>query len=82
MPVMRQEPYEYAPVDNLPYEAEIVTNRVLAIAELINTFATLKDAQDDIVALRKLVMSLLIDDPVGTETQDSEPISLDNSDIE
>lgn len=81
MPVSRPE-YDYTQTDNLPYEAEIVTNRVLAIAELISTLNELKDAQEDIKALRKLVMSLLIEETPATETQDSGPISIDNSDIE
>ena len=77
MPVQRQEPYE-----DIPYEAEIVTNRILAIAQLIEVLNDTKDAQGDVVALRKLVMGLLLEDAVEPAKADSEPVDIDNSDIE
>jgi hypothetical protein len=75
--VQRQEPYE-----DIPYEAEIVTNRILAIAQLIEVLNDTKDAQCDVVALRKLVMGLLLEDAVEPAKADSEPVDIDNSDIE
>lgn len=63
-------------------EADIVTNRVVAIAQLIEAFCMTEGSEDDVKVLRKLAMDLLVEPSVKSDTEQDNPHDVDNSDIE
>ena len=87
MPVMRQvDPQDdtyFEEVDSsYVADAEVVTNRICAIAQLIEAITMTEGAEADVARLRKLAMELLIDPEPEPETPEESPHEIDNGDIE
>jgi len=63
-------------------EADIVTNRIVALAQLIESFCMIEGSEEDVKVLRKLAMDLLVAPDEPAVTPENSPHAIDNSDIE
>jgi hypothetical protein len=63
-------------------EADIVTNRIVALAQLIEAFCMTEGSEEDVKVLRRLAMDLLVEPAEPAVSAEESPHVLDNSDIE
>lgn len=63
-------------------EADIVTNRVVALAQLIEAFCMTEGSEEDVKVLRKLAMDLLVEPAPVVAVPEESPHAIDNSDVE